>query len=67
MLNNLSPLGIVFLIMIAFLLYGPKKLPEMGKTVGQTIKAFRSGLVDTKDIKEKGEERDMEEKGGKTR
>ncbi|MCM3719444.1 twin-arginine translocase TatA/TatE family subunit [Fictibacillus phosphorivorans] len=49
MLNSLGPVGIILIVMVAFLIYGPKKLPEMGKTVGQTIKSFKGGLIETKE------------------
>jgi sec-independent protein translocase protein TatA len=49
MLNSLGPVGIVLIVMVAFLIYGPKKLPEMGKTVGRTIKSFKGGLIETKE------------------
>ncbi|MGD6964382.1 twin-arginine translocase TatA/TatE family subunit [Fictibacillus phosphorivorans] len=49
MLNSLGPVGILLIVMVAFLIYGPKKLPEMGKTIGQTIKSFKGGLIETKE------------------
>lgn len=66
MLNSIGPVGIVLIIMVAFLIYGPKKLPEIGKTVGQTIKSFKGGLIETKEQtvveteKEKKEETKLE-------
>ncbi|WP_080836812.1 twin-arginine translocase TatA/TatE family subunit [Cohnella massiliensis] len=35
--------GIILLVAIALLLFGPKKLPELGRAVGTTIREFRSG------------------------
>lgn len=35
--------GIVLIGVLALLLFGPKKLPELGRAVGTTIREFRSG------------------------
>lgn len=48
---------LIFIILIAFLVFGPKKLPELGRAFGNTLKEFKSatkGLVDD----EKKEESD---------
>lgn len=40
-------IGMAELLLIggcAFLLIGPKKLPELGKSLGQGIKNFKTGL-----------------------
>lgn len=40
----IKPIGIIILIIVALLLWGPKKIPELGKATGQTIKNFRQSL-----------------------
>ncbi|WP_309119428.1 twin-arginine translocase TatA/TatE family subunit [Paenibacillus sp.] len=35
--------GLVLVVAIALLLFGPKKLPELGRAVGTTIREFKSG------------------------
>lgn len=40
----IKPLGVLILIAVALLLWGPKKLPELGKAAGETIKNFRRSL-----------------------
>jgi len=42
MLN--SPVDIAIVAGIALLVFGPKKLPELGKAIGQGIGNFRKGL-----------------------
>lgn len=40
----MGPLGIqetVFIFILALLLFGPKKLPELGKTIGKALTEFR--------------------------
>lgn len=35
--------GILLLIILALLLFGPKKLPELGRAIGRTFKEFKEG------------------------
>jgi TatA/E family protein of Tat protein translocase len=44
---------LVIIFIIALLVFGPKKLPEVGKTVGKAIRDFKKS---TEDIKDKFEE-----------
>lgn len=44
---------LVIIFIIALLVFGPKKLPEVGKTVGKAIRDFKKS---TEDIKEKFED-----------
>jgi sec-independent protein translocase protein TatA len=34
---------------IAIFFFGGKKIPELGRTLGQSIKSFKEGMKDTKD------------------
>ncbi|MGD9684580.1 MAG: twin-arginine translocase TatA/TatE family subunit [Candidatus Obscuribacterales bacterium] len=68
MLN--SPVDIAIVAGVALLLFGPKKLPELGRALGQGIGNFKKALTDAQDevstaIKEtdkKGEEKKDSEK-----
>ena len=46
---------LIFLFVIALLIFGPKKLPEMGRSIGKTVTEFRKG------ISEMGKEKEQEE------
>jgi sec-independent protein translocase protein TatA len=35
---------LVFIMIIALLLFGAKRLPEIGKSLGRSISAFKDGL-----------------------
>ncbi|WP_274651428.1 twin-arginine translocase TatA/TatE family subunit [Paenibacillus humicola] len=35
--------GFILLIVVALLLFGPKKLPELGNAFGRTLREFRKG------------------------
>lgn len=38
---NIGPGGLLLLLIVALLLFGPKKLPELGRSVGQTFRKER--------------------------
>ena len=40
----LQPWHIIVLAVVAFLLFGAKRLPELGKGLGEGLKGFREGL-----------------------
>ncbi len=41
-----SPLHWVVVVGVALLLFGPKKLPELGKSLGEGIRGFKNALKD---------------------
>jgi sec-independent protein translocase protein TatA len=49
-------LDLVVILVIALLIFGPKKLPEMGSAIGKSIKEFRKGMSELTSPKEKEEE-----------
>lgn len=55
MLNNIGIPGLVIILVLALIIFGPKKLPELGRAVGDTLKEFKKstkGLVsDDDDVK----------------
>ncbi|MGD9734081.1 MAG: twin-arginine translocase TatA/TatE family subunit [Solirubrobacterales bacterium] len=40
-----NPTHILFVLVIAVLLFGPKRLPELGRSLGSGIREFRSSLA----------------------
>lgn len=38
---------VVVILIAALLLFGPKKLPELGRALGGSIKAFKEGLKES--------------------
>lgn len=62
----MGPLGwqeTVFIFLLALLIFGPKKLPELGKTIGKAVTEFRrasSELKSTFDREMNNLERDAE-------
>jgi TatA/E family protein of Tat protein translocase len=41
---NISPLEITVLLVIALIVLGPQRLPEMAKSVGRGMREFRAAL-----------------------
>jgi sec-independent protein translocase protein TatA len=40
---NLGMTEILIILLIALLLFGPRKLPELGRSLGQSIREFQRG------------------------
>lgn len=53
MFGNIGPTELILIFVIALLVFGPRKLPEIGKTVGKALREFRKA---SEDIKAKIEE-----------
>ena len=43
---GLGAMEILIILVIAFLLFGPKELPEIGKQVGRAVKGFKETTED---------------------
>jgi sec-independent protein translocase protein TatA len=41
MLGNIGPLEIIVVLIIALVVFGPKRLPELGNSLGKGIREFR--------------------------
>ena len=41
-----QPMHLLVIFGIALLVFGPKKLPELGKGIGEGIRGFKSALTD---------------------
>ncbi|MBO8170502.1 MAG: twin-arginine translocase TatA/TatE family subunit [Bacillaceae bacterium] len=43
--------GLILILILALVLFGPRKLPELGKAVGQTLREFKQSANElTKDL-----------------
>lgn len=53
MFSNIGVPGLILIFVIALIVFGPKKLPELGKAVGQTLNEFKRSTRElTKDVEE---------------
>ena len=43
---NIGIPSMILLVVLALIIFGPKKLPEIGKAAGQTLKEFKNSAND---------------------
>jgi sec-independent protein translocase protein TatA len=55
MIPGFHGLDLIVILLIALLIFGPKKLPEMGSAIGKSIKEFRKGMNELTTPKEEEE------------
>ncbi len=56
--------SLILILVVALLIFGPNKLPEMGKAFGETLKGFKdatNSLMSDDDDKDKKEKKDTKE------
>ncbi|HWN73899.1 MAG TPA: twin-arginine translocase TatA/TatE family subunit [Solirubrobacterales bacterium] len=41
---NIGPIEIFLVLLVALIVFGPKKLPELGKSLGRGIQEFRGSV-----------------------
>ena len=49
MFNNIGVSGLIIILAIALVVFGPAKLPQLGRAFGDTLREFRNstrGIVD---------------------
>jgi sec-independent protein translocase protein TatA len=54
---RIGPLGIwelLIILVVVLLIFGPRRLPEMAKGLGQSVREFRKGIRDMKNDFEEG-------------
>jgi sec-independent protein translocase protein TatA len=52
MLSNIGFPGLILILILALIIFGPSKLPEVGRAFGKTLREFKSatkGLADDLD------------------
>jgi sec-independent protein translocase protein TatA len=42
--NNIGPMELVIVLVIALLVLGPKRLPEVGKSLGKGMREFKDSI-----------------------
>ena len=57
MFSNIGVPGLILILVLALIIFGPKKLPEIGRAVGQTLSEFKKSAKElTSDAVEEIEE-----------
>jgi sec-independent protein translocase protein TatA len=57
---NIGPLEIVIILIIALVVFGPKRLPELGRSMGRGMREFKNSLTSDKDDDDDGDVRELE-------
>lgn len=51
MFANIGIPGLILILIVALIVFGPSKLPEIGKAAGDTLREFKKSTKDlTKDV-----------------
>ena len=54
---NVGPLELVVILAIALIVLGPKKLPEVGRSIGKGMREFKESLNGESDQRDDEDER----------
>ncbi|MGP7816474.1 twin-arginine translocase TatA/TatE family subunit [Niallia sp. 01092] len=46
MLQNIGVPGLILILVIALIIFGPSKLPEIGRAFGNTLREFKNSAKD---------------------
>lgn len=52
---NIGPLEIGIILLIVLIIFGPKKLPDLGRSLGSSIREFKGGIGGGDDDEKKDE------------
>ena len=58
---NVGPMELIVILAIALIVLGPKKLPEVGRSVGKGMREFKEALSGENDERDREHERDEDE------
>ncbi|OEF96469.1 twin-arginine translocase TatA/TatE family subunit [Desulfuribacillus alkaliarsenatis] len=62
MISNIGIPGIILIVVIALIVFGPNKLPELGRAAGRTLKEFKSATKDLTNFDDDTEEKKANKK-----
>lgn len=55
MLPGIGPMELIVVLVIALLIFGPKKLPDLGRSVGSGMREFKNSVTGGGDDDERDE------------
>ena len=68
---DMGPLEILLILAVALIVFGPEKIPEMARTLGRIVRAFRKATYDitqsvTKELEKEEKDIGSQSKEGKS-
>lgn len=61
MLTNIGIPGLILVLVIALIIFGPSKLPEIGRAFGSTLKEFKNATNDLMNGNDQEKDKDKPE------
>ena len=61
MLGKIGTAELVVILSIAILIFGPKKIPELGKAIGKTIGNFKRSMKEIESIEAEEDDKQNDE------
>lgn len=58
-MSGIGASGVILLVIVALLLFGPNKLPELGRAFGKTLREFKNGAKDIMEDDPKPERKEV--------
>ncbi len=62
MISNIGVPGLILILIIALVIFGPSKLPEIGRAFGRTLSEFKSATKDLIPSDETSEKQNLDKK-----
>ena len=57
---NIGPMEIVLILIVALVIFGPKRLPELGRSAGKGIREFKNSVTGKDDDDDEDDVREIE-------
>lgn len=61
-MGGIGATGIILIVLVALLLFGPSKLPELGRAFGKTLREFKNGTREMMSDEEENERKEVNQK-----
>jgi sec-independent protein translocase protein TatA len=56
---NIGPLEIIVILIIALVVFGPKRLPELGRSMGKGLREFKGSVTGENDDDDDDDDKDL--------